>query len=801
MPTSYSSTADGALQAANSGSGLDDNQSSVEFLAKLHPNAPWALTSILDGTVKTCNDRAEAEGWIAEKNGHWNVYYNHNIIRQGLKGRAKKKDIIAVQAVHVDIDPVEGADIANEQQRLLGMLLGFPIPPSVIVFSGGGYNALWLLKEPWLLDGEESIRRVEAVNRKFERWFGSKDNCSDVSRILRYPGTMNVLSETKRARGRVPAMSAVVKADWDLRYGLEELEGAPALPELAKWWLGPLLISGRRPGKEYPSRSEAVWAAVCELIRSGASDDLVSWLILNEDLTISTHVREQGNPSEYAARQIADARKMVLVGEEFREEGLIWRTLRPRADYRLGDFQAYMPRVSFIYMPNGDFWTSEGVNSTVSSVGLFDSDGKAVVDGGKSVVLPSTEWLKRYRPVAQVTWAPGEGVIIDGRLMNQGGWIEQPNVRIFNQYLPPNVRLGDASKAGRWVELVHALYPDIADILIKCFAQRRQKPQEKINFMVLLIGAQGIGKDTILEPVRRAVGNWNFNVISPNNLTDPFTPWMKSVILNINEAHDDEGGRGGFNIVNRRQVYEKLKSLSAAPPDTLYVNEKHKGQYCVPNVLFPIITSNYPLGAIYLPKDDRRALVGNSPRLKGWRSAEYFVEFRKWLDGGGHSDVVAYLDSLDITGVNFKGEAFKTDAWRTIVSTSLSVASSELGDILELMGWPDVVTAELVRSVFSSKGDLTGDLAELFGSPAKTAKILPYRFGDMDYWKVPNPEREDGRWTIDGSRKVIFAKQGLELDVARKKAKRLADMGYQLAHQVMWDIVNANVAKELSGGR
>ena len=160
------------------------------------------------------------------------------------------------------------------------MLPAFPIPPSVIVFSGGGYNALWLLKEPVVLNGDEAISRVEAVNRCFERWFGSKDNCSDVSRILRLPGTMNVLSETKRARGRVPAMATVVKADWELRYELEEL-AVQALPDMAKWWLGPLLITGARPGKEYPSRSEAVYAAVCELVRSGASDDLTSQWVLH----------------------------------------------------------------------------------------------------------------------------------------------------------------------------------------------------------------------------------------------------------------------------------------------------------------------------------------------------------------------------------------------------------------------------------------------------------------------------------------------------------------------------------------
>jgi hypothetical protein len=42
-----------------------------------------------------------------------------------------------------------------------------------------------------------------------------------------------------------------------------------------------------------------------------------------------------------------------------------------------------------------------------------------------------------------------------------------------------------------------------------------QRPQEKINHALVLGGAQGIGKDTLLEPVKRAVGPWNFEGVSP----------------------------------------------------------------------------------------------------------------------------------------------------------------------------------------------------------------------------------------------------------------------------------------------
>jgi hypothetical protein len=285
----------------------------VEFLERLYPNSPVALTSILDGKVGTCNDRAKAEGWIAMANGHRNLYFNVNEARPSLIGRPSKEDIVAAHGAHLDVDPRKGAEIVSEQRRLLSLFHAFPIPAPVIIFSGGGYNAIWPFKEPVRLDGPESVERVELVNRKLERWFGSKDGCFNIDRLLRLPGTLNVLNETKRKEGRQPAMSAVVKADWDVRYSLEELEAWPALPVLAKWWLGPLLLTGQSPDREepYESRSEAVWAAACELVRSGAADEESTEILLDRRLAISAHIYAQGQPERYAEKQIKKAHKEV----------------------------------------------------------------------------------------------------------------------------------------------------------------------------------------------------------------------------------------------------------------------------------------------------------------------------------------------------------------------------------------------------------------------------------------------------------------------------------------------------------
>ncbi len=65
-----------------------------------------------------------------------------------------------------------------------------------------------------------------------------------------------------------------------------------------------------------------------------------------------------------------------------------------------------------------------------------------------------------------------------------------------------------------------------------------QRPGEKANHALVLVGAQGIGKDSILEPVQYAVGPWNFEEVSPTAVLGRFNGFVKSAILRINEAHD-----------------------------------------------------------------------------------------------------------------------------------------------------------------------------------------------------------------------------------------------------------------------
>ena len=147
------------------------------------------------------------------------------------------------------------------------------------------------------------------------------------------------------------------------------------------------------------------------------------------------------------------------------------------------DFFAYMPMHNYIYTPSGDPWPASSVDSRLPP--QQDSKGKPI--------RPST-WLDRNRPVAQMTWAPGEPQLIEGRLALDGGWIERPGVGCFNLYRPPTIPHGMASEAGAWLRHIERVYPEDARHIVLWLAHRVQRPHEKINHALLLGGAQGVGK-------------------------------------------------------------------------------------------------------------------------------------------------------------------------------------------------------------------------------------------------------------------------------------------------------------------
>jgi Family of unknown function (DUF5906) len=431
----------------------------------------------------------------------------------------------------------------------------------------------------------------------------------------------------------------------------------------------------------------------------------------------------------------------------------------------LEDFVAYMPTHAYLFKPCREFWAGPSVNSRLPRVEVLDASGKPAVDkNGKIITVSATTWLDRNAPVDQMTWCPGLPMLIKDRLVVDGGWIERKDVTCFNLYRPPRIELGDAGEASPWIDHTNAIYsPEDAAHIIKWLAHRVQLPAEKLNHALVLGGAQGIGKDTLLEPVKHAVGPWNFHEVSPAHLLGRFNGFVKSVVLRVNEARD-------LGDVNRFAFYDHTKIYTAAPPDVLRVDEKHLREHYIFNCLGFIITSNHKTDGIYLPADDRRHYVAWSHRTKEEFTPEYWSRLWGWYSSGGFGHVAAYLMEHDLTGFDAKAPPPKTAAFWDVVAANNAPEDAELADLLDTLGNPDATMPIQLLAKAS------GSIADWMLNRGNWRSI-PHWMERAGYVSVRNMNAKDGMWRVQSKRQVIYAKVSLSPQERLRAARALVGEG------------------------
>ena len=423
----------------------------------------------------------------------------------------------------------------------------------------------------------------------------------------------------------------------------------------------------------------------------------------------------------------------------------------------LDDFFAYMPMHNYIYAPGRAHWPGASVNSRLPSIKLTDAKGQPVLDDkDKQIIISPTAWLDKHKPVEQMTWAPGLPLVIEDRLILDGGWTRKTGAAVFNLYRPADVlRGGDPAQAQRWVDHIHFVYPDEAEHIINWLAHRVQRPEEKINHALVLGGDQGIGKDTLLEPVKHAIGPWNFQEASPQQILGRFNGFLKAVILRVSEARD-------LGEYDRFSFYDHMKTYIAAPPDTLRVDEKNLREYNIPNVCGIIITTNHKNDGIYLSEDDRRHYVAWSSRQKEDPTFQdgYWSKLWRWYVAGGLAHVAAYLQQHDIKAFDPKAPPPKTAAFWSIVDSNRPAEESELADAIDKLkdlGSNDAFTLIQIRNV-TQDASLIAWLDD-----RKNRRTVPYRLEKCGYVPVRNNAAKDGLWVVNNKRQAIYAKAALSL--------------------------------------
>lgn len=291
--------------------------------------------------------------------------------------------------------------------------------------------------------------------------------------------------------------------------------------------------------------------------------------------------------------------------------------------------------------------------------------------------------------VADVTYRPGEAAIV----------AEGQRGLCFNTWLPSALKpLRGATDAdvALWLGLVERVVPDARQrgILLDWLAGLIQMPGKKPAFVLVFGGHEGIGKDSILAPVVRALGQHNVQNIPMRTVMGPQTHWVANCqLVIITEMHS----------FTRREVMEALKPIGAAPPDVLEVNKKYLPQYTVPNIVAGCYFTNH-LDALALSDSDRRHFIVWSPHenpeamepaakdaFEGWFKQTYYP----WLDKqGGAAAVAGWLAQRDLTAFRRLARAPWTPAKDIMRREGRSEAQAAIEDALDDMGLPDLVNPE-----------------------------------------------------------------------------------------------------------
>lgn len=742
-----------------------------DFLQTLQPGRLVTVTCIsldkkqLPTETFDATEKAKFLKWIAAGAAMpANCYYSLAEPMGRFTKKMERTDCKAVHYFHVDLDPRAGEDLAREQERILNLLRnppeGVPLPTGII-FSGGGYQALWALSDPLHVDGRMEIAEdLKLYNLQLERLFGA-DNCHDISRILRLPGTVNVPDTKKKAKGRVEALAEVVEWHTDRVYHVSAFTKAvqvqngagtvapkikapanikrlahvdelgDAVAERCKQCIVNGFIpddpEGCAPGQpdHFPSRSERLFWVCCELVRAGIDDDTIYSTITDSEFRISESVTEKGSGAErYALRQIERAHDEAVdpILREFNDRHAVIRNQGGKCFIIEEQFDPVLERYSLVKQ-GFDHFRNGYLNRTVNLGPKKDKKGNIVGD----IEMPAGEWWLRHaqrRQYETIVFAPGRDVPGSYNLWRGFGCEARPgNCGLFLDHIR-DIVCGGVEEHYNW--------------FIGWMADCVQNPGRPAESNILMQGDQGCGKGLVAETFGRLFGRHYLMVNQSGLVTGRFNAHLRDVVL----LFADEAFFAG-----NKQDSDVLKSIITSK--VLTIEEKGHTPEVAPNFLHLMMATNKDW-AINAEFGDRRNFVLKAlPDKIGDRA--YFDSIHKQLEGGGLSALLHYLLAYDLKAAKWvrydvpKTEALGEQQFKS--ASGIHALWQNLLMIGELPGGVEVVD--------TSRRFYPSDKGQAFTLPKGSVLI---NTTEVAKWSIKQGNRDHIGSIVDGLGKLLGAK-------------------------------------------
>jgi hypothetical protein len=238
--------------------------------------------------------------------------------------------------------------------------------------------------------------------------------------------------------------------------------------------------------------------------------------------------------------------------------------------------------------------------------------------------------------VVDVTYAPG-----DQRL-----FFDNHPLPTYNAWRPTALAPAPVAAAQIQPWLAHLLFvlgsvPE-RDRFLRWCAFVVQHPKLKPNWHWLIMSLQGLGKDSMILPLKLAVGDDNHHDDLLYSLKGGFTDMLEYKLLILNEASQMPAGSPDANVIQAL-----LKKITAAPPTHLKVNPKNIRPYLIPNRLAVLVFSNDD-NPVHVQRGDRRLHVVDRQAQQP-QTQDYYQTLYAWFDNGGAALAASYLLTYPLT--------------------------------------------------------------------------------------------------------------------------------------------------------
>ena len=130
-----------------------------------------AIWSLPDKAREFFTDTAAAIKYAQSKADTQDVYFGLGLVAGSPKGRGKLADIAAIGCLWADIDIAgpghKKPNLPPNETMVCKLLDRIGLKPSILVHSGHGLQAYWLLKEPWVFDTPAERHQAATLARRW----------------------------------------------------------------------------------------------------------------------------------------------------------------------------------------------------------------------------------------------------------------------------------------------------------------------------------------------------------------------------------------------------------------------------------------------------------------------------------------------------------------------------------------------------------------------------------------------------------------------------------------------------------